>query len=194
MVPIVTLFLKIVTFVPLSGLKLINDKMLFRTVNNRFARFFAVGLVALVVFTGCDWVKSKLGMATSEDIARMKLELEQKMAREQRMKDSLEMVRLDSIKLAQQAQDMPYAKLDKQFYVVLGSFKKDFNAQNMVKALEKAGYSPVRIALKNGFDMVAAVGCTTIQEAWAEIKKIEENDLCPYDVWVYNVGQGLHVQ
>lgn len=166
--------------------------MLFGTVNKRFVRFFAMSLLLVVTLTGCDWVKKQLGMATSEDIARMKLEMEQMAAREQRVKDSLERVRLDSIKLAQQAQDMPYSKLDKQFYVVLGSFKKDFNAVNMVKALEKAGYSPVRIALKNGFDMVAAVGCSTIQEAWEEIKRIEESDLCPYDVWVYNIEQGLH--
>ena len=189
---IVRLFLKIVTFVFLWGSKLIRYKMLFVTVNKRFVRFFAMSLLLVVTLTGCDWVKKQLGMATSEDIARMKLEMEQMAAREQRVKDSLERVRLDSIKLAQQAQDMPYSKLDKQFYVVLGSFKKDFNAVNMVKALEKAGYSPVRIALKNGFDMVAAVGCSTIQEAWEEIKRIEESDLCPYDVWVYNIEQGLH--
>ena len=166
--------------------------MLFRTVNTKLARFFAASLAVAVIFSGCDWVKGKLGMATSEDIARMKLELEQKAAREQWIKDSIETARLDSIKMVQQAQDMPYSKLDKQYYVVLGSFKKDFNARNMVEALEKAGYSPVRIALKNGFDMVAAVGCNTNQEAWEEIKRIEENDLCPYDVWVYNIGQGLH--
>ena len=192
MKPIVRLFLKIVTFVLLWRLKIFRDKMLFKVGNKGFASYIAVGFAFLLIFTGCDWVKGQLGMATSEDIARMKLELEQKALREQMVKDSIERVRLDSIKLAQQAKDMPYAKLDKQFYVVLGSFKKDFNAENMVKALEKAGYAPVRIALKNGFDMVAAVGCSTIQEAWEEIKRIEDSDLCPYDVWVYDIKQGLH--
>ncbi len=151
-------------------------------------------MAMLLVLGGCDWIKGQLGMATSADIERMKMELEQQAAREQRLRDSLENARLDSLRLVEleQQKDMPYAKLDKQFYVILGSFKKDFNAENMVNALNEAGYSPVRIALKNGFDMVAAIGCNTLQEACAELKNIEDNDLCPYDVWIYNISQELH--
>ena len=62
----------------------------------------------------------------------------------------------------------------------------------MKEALEKLGYSPVRIPLKNGFDMVALAGFDSYKEAMQEIAKIEDNDLCPYDVWVYSVTQGLH--
>ena len=154
--------------------------------------FTAVVMVALLL-CGCDWTKKQLGMATSEDIARMKLEIEQQAAREKRIKDSIEMARLDSARVAQeQAQSLPYARLDKKYYVVLGSFKKDFNAENMVSALTNAGYTPVRIALKNGFDMVAAIGCDGYSEAKKELKNIEDNDLCPYDVWIYDIEQGLH--
>jgi len=155
-------------------------------------KLVTLSMAMLMVLGGCDWVKGRLGMATSEDIARMKLELEQQAKREKQIRDSIEMARLDSIRIAQEQQNLPYAKLDKQFYVILGSFKKDFNAENMVKALNGAGYAPVRIALKNGFDMVAAIGCNTLQEACAELKRIEDNDLCPYDVWIYDIAQGLH--
>lgn len=148
-------------------------------------------MLAAVLFSGCDWVKKQLGMATSEDIARLKLEMEQKALREKHIKDSIEAARLDSLRLAQEAQ-MPYAKLDKQYYIIMGSFKKDFNAALMKEALEKLGYSPVRIPLKNGFDMVALAGFDSYKEAMQEIAKIEDNDLCPYDVWVYSVTQGLH--
>ena len=168
--------------------------MKFMSIKNRAKRleYALLALAMLLILSGCDWVKSQLGMATSEDIARIRLELEQQAIREKQIRDSIEMARLDSIRVAQEQQSLPYAKLDKQFYVVLGSFKKDFNAENMVNALNGAGYSPVRIALKNGFDMVAAVGCNTLQEACGELKKIEDNDLCPYDVWIYNIAQGLH--
>ena len=172
------------------------SKLLFMRNSKVFAslKFVLLSLMAVCLLSGCDWVKRQLGMATSEDIARMKMELELKAANEKRIKDSIETARLDSLKrvVEEMEKGMPYAKLDKQFYVVLGSFKKDFNAENMVNALNKAGYSPVRIALLNGFDMVAAVGCNTLQEACAELKKIEDNDLCPYDVWIYNIEQGLH--
>ena len=32
------------------------------------------------------------------------------------------------------------------------------------------------------------------KEAMQEIAKIEDNDLCPYDVWVYPAHKGLHVE
>ena len=45
---------------------------------------------------------------------------------------------------------------------------------------------------ENGFDMVALAGFDTYGQAAAEISKIEDNDLCPYDVWIYDVAQALH--
>lgn len=150
-------------------------------------------LTVLMIFSlsGCDWIRKQLGKPTSEELAAMQAEMQR--AKEQRMADSLKQVAaMDSIRLAEQAQ-LPYiSELTHKYYVILGSFKKDFNAENMVANLKKAGYSPVRIALKNGFDMVAAVGCDTYSEASDEILKIEDNDLCPYDVWVYSVEQNLH--
>ena len=130
-------------------------------------------------------------MAKMNSMDAMQAELER--AREQRTADSLRQVAvMDSIRLAEQAK-LPYeTELTHKYYVILGSFKKDFNADNMVANLKKAGYSPVRIALKNGFDMVAAAGCDSYGEAWGEITKIEDNDLCPYDVWIYSTEQNLH--
>lgn len=152
-------------------------------------------LCAMVVcsLSGCDWIKKQLGMATSSDIARLKLEMQQKAAREQQIKDSLETLRLDSLRLEQEKNVLPYSSgLDKRYYVIVGSFQKDFNAKNMVETLKKSGYSPVKIALKNGFDMVAIAGFDNYREARNEILKIEDYDLCPYDVWIYDVKQALH--
>ena len=129
-------------------------------------------------------------MATSEDIAKLKIEMEQKQLREKQIRDSIEAARLDS--LAQAQKEIPYARLDKQYYVIMGSFKLISNADIMKAELEKIGYSPVRIALKNGFDMVALAGFDAYSEAKKEITKIEDNDLCPYDVWIYSASQGLH--
>lgn len=148
--------------------------------------------VLLCTLSGCDWVKKQLGMATSEDIEKLRLEMEQQALREKRIKDSIETARLDSIRLAEEMAAMPYAKLDKRYYVIVGSFKEDSNAEVMQGQLQKMGYSPVRIPLKNGFDMVAVAGSDDIYEARKEIAKIEDNDVCPYDVWIYDVQQGLH--
>ncbi len=151
-------------------------------------------LCAAVVcsLNSCDWVKKQLGMATSEDIAKLKMEMEQQALREKQIKDSIEAVRLDSLRLAQEQASSPYAKVDKQYYLIIGSYKEVSNAEAMQAQLQKVGYAPVRIKLKNGFDMVAAMGTDDFYEACRELNKIGEKDVCPYDVWIYNVNQGLH--
>ena len=150
-----------------------------------------VAVAVICSLNGCDWVKKQLGMATSADIEKLRIEMEQQALREKQIKDSLEAVRLDSLRLAQEAA-LPYAKLDKQYYLILGSYKEIPNAENLHAQLQKLGYSPIRIATNNGFDMVAAMGTDDFNEACRELNKIGDNDVCPYDVWIYNVNQGLH--
>lgn len=157
-------------------------------------RSFVCMLLAVCVLSGCDWVKKQLGMATSEDIERIRMELQMKELREKQIKDSIEAARLDSLRLEQEKNVIPYGNLDKKFYVIMGSFKVISNAEVLKANLEKAGYSPVRIALQNGFDMVALAGFNSYSEALAEMDKIGDNDLCPYDVWIYSISQNLHKQ
>lgn len=169
-----------------------NLKTAFIMVSGKNVKVLLCAVVLLCTLSGCDWVKKQLGMATSEDIEKLRIEMEQKALREKRIKDSIEAVRLDSIRLANEQSQMPYAKLDKRYYVIVGSFKVDSNAGVMQEQLHEMGYSPVRIPLKNGFDMVAVAGSDDINEARKEITKIEDSDVCPYDVWIYDVQQGLH--
>lgn len=149
-------------------------------------------LMAVCVLSGCDWVKRQLGMPTSEDVARLKRELDMKELRLRQIQDSIEAVRLDSIKREQEKNLIPYVTLDKKYYIIMGSFKVISNAEMLKANLEKAGYSPIRIALQNGFDMVALAGFNNYAEALEELEKIGDNDMCPYDVWIYNVDQNLH--
>ena len=155
-------------------------------------RSFVCMLLAVCVLSGCDWVKKQLGMPTSEDVARLKMELEMNELRQKQIQDSIETARLDSIKREQEKNLIPYVTLDKQYYIIMGSFKVISNAETLKANLEKAGYSPVRIALQNGFDMVALAGFNSYPEALEELEKVGDNDLCPYDVWIYNVNQNLH--
>lgn len=155
-------------------------------------RAFVCMLMAVCVLSGCDWVKKQLGMPTSEDVAKLKMELELKELRQRQIADSIIAAKLDSIRLAQEKNVIPYITLDNKFYVIMGSFKVISNAEILKANLEKAGYSPVRIALQNGFDMVALAGFNSYQEAVREMEKIGDNDLCPYDVWIYDVSQNLH--
>lgn len=158
-------------------------------------RFLIFALAAVFTLQGCDWVKKQLGMPTSADLERAKQEME--LAEQQRIADSVRAAAAaDSIRLAEAAAEkMPYAsELNNRFFVILGSYKKDYNAEAMYDNLKKEGYSPVRIAFKNGYDVVAACGADSYGEALREMEKISYNDLCPYDVWIYDAALNLHEQ
>lgn len=153
-------------------------------------RYIAFALCALLLLQGCDWVKSRMGMPTSEDIERMRIEIQQQEmerialqeAEARRIKDSLDLV-------AAEAAKKPSVE---GFYVVLGSFKDYRNADALEALVKKHGYSPEKIMMKNGFMMVAIGGFGSFSKAYKEMEKIGEQDFCPYDMWVYGASQGLH--
>ncbi|MEG0517611.1 MAG: SPOR domain-containing protein [Bacteroidales bacterium] len=151
-------------------------------------RFVFICLMAFSVLSSCDRIRATLGMATSADIATAKRELQQK------SEDSLARLPQQNVANAVAAkEEIEYAgALDKKFYIIVGSFKKDYNTRSMLAFLKTRGYAPVKISLKNGYDMVSLGGYNNFTEARAEVKKIESWEECPYDVWIYDVAQKLH--
>ena len=151
-------------------------------------RFVVALLFMALSLQGCDWVKGQMGMPTSEDIARMKQELQQQemarqqeAARAQRIQDSLQMA----------AQQTSLRKVE-GYYVVLGSFRDHRNAEALEKLVKGFGHQPEQILLKNGFMMVAVGGHSTYSGAYRTMEKIGDQDFCPYDMWIYSASQGLH--
>ena len=151
-------------------------------------RYFALAFCAVLALQGCDWIKGKMGMPTSDDIASMKIELLQQQEREaqeaarmQRLQDSLKAVEAEAA-----------ANRVSGYYVVLGSFKDYRNADALVALVKANGYEAEAIMLKNGFKMVAVGGFSTHSDAYREMTAIGEKDFCPYDMWVYSASQGLH--
>lgn len=158
------------------------------------SRVLFICLMAFSVLSSCDRIRSTLGMATSADIATAKKELQQRVAAEQKREDSLAHLPQENVTGAvAEKGDMGYAgALDKKFYIIVGSFKKDYNTRSMLAFLKTRGYAPVKISLKNGYDMVSLGGYNNFTAARAEVKKIENWEECPYDVWIYDVAQKLH--
>ena len=150
-----------------------------------------LAICAVVVLQGCDWIKGQLGMPTSEDIERMRIEIQQQemermaqeAARAQRVADSLALV---------EAAAAQHKSAVDGFYVVLGSFKVHKNADALEAIVKKHGYSAEKILMKNGYMMVAIGGFSNFNQAYKELEKIGELDFCPYDLWVYAASQGLH--
>lgn len=154
-------------------------------------RLFFLCLVLVCLLSGCDRIRGILGMATSGDIEKARKELEEKAAA-QRLRDSLERLKIeDSVALHMQARQTDEG-LDRRYYIIVGSFKREKNSSSMLAFLKKQGYEPVKIPLKNGYDMVALRGYDAYSAARAEVNKIELQEVCPYDVWIYDAEQKLH--
>ena len=81
-------------------------------------------LLAALLLTGCDWVKRQLGMPTSEDLAKLKMEMEQKELRERQIKDSIEAARLASLRLAQE-KEIPYYSI----FIVIADKQKSLSKE-----------------------------------------------------------------
>ena len=152
-------------------------------------KFILAVLAAAFIMQGCDWVRGGLGLPTSEDLARMKDEIA---AREQQMvlQQQREAFVQDSIAKAAALEQKvePVAG----YHVIIGSFKDYRNAEALMAFVKKQGYNPVQIELKNGYMMVSLGQMETLSAAVKLMEKIEQNEECPYDVWVYSSRQKLH--
>ena len=153
-------------------------------------RFILAVLAAAFVMQGCDWVRGGLGLPTSEDLARMKDEIA---AREKQMilQQQREAFVQDSIAKAEAALLQEKVSVE-GYHVIIGSFKDYRNAEALVAFVKKQGYNPLQIELKNGYMMVSLGQMETLSAAVKLMEKIEQNEECPYDVWVYSSRQKLH--
>ena len=143
-------------------------------------------LLCLCILCSCDGLKHMLGMKTSSEIEQMK-QMDYEISQRQKMlQDSLAAVEAAERAVAENP------GLDKRYYVILGSFKEQSNVDLMVKDAKAFNFNPIIIPCSNGFTMVAASGHSTLPEACSARIKVEELDICPYDIWIYDANQGLH--
>ncbi|HHV04534.1 MAG: hypothetical protein WCQ69_03800 [Bacteroidales bacterium] len=149
-----------------------------------------IGIILLGSLNSCDWIRSRLGMPTSEEL---------KQKQEQMIKDSLERVakeqeaaRLEQLLLDSLAQIEAQRATMKRYHVVLGSFIMDSNAGKMMQKLPQYGYEPIRLEFKNGYSVISAYQTNSLPDAYNRMYKMFALDITPYDVWVYDTHQNLH--
>lgn len=174
----------------------------------RTVKFFLILMTAIMVVTGCDWIRLQLGMATSEDIAALKKDRQQPdttlMKRDSStVVDSLNSVQKDSLKIQTEVSDttaeklgstleIKKADLTNRYHVILGSFKDFSNSSRMLETLKEKGFSPSAIDFKNGFRVVSIASYGTLGSAFNEMYKLRDQNFGPDDIWVYDVRQNMH--
>lgn len=163
----------------------------------RTAKIILTLTTAIMIVTGCNWVRSQLGMATSEEIEALKNE-QTKMEAHMRIADSIEKARLDSTKLTLDSLEIKDTSQEKKlesserFHVILGSFKEHSNSARMVEKLISKGYKPQVFNFRNGFEAVSVCSFDKVSQAFNQMYKLLDDDFAPDDIWVYDIKQGLH--
>lgn len=75
--------------------------------------------------------------------------------------------------------------LDSRYYIVVGSFKSETNADKLIRKIDKEGdFSPMKIPFRNGMIAVGLVPCNKVQDAVDGLKDVKNTSFCPADAWI----------
>lgn len=164
-------------------------------------RIFTLILAALVLFSGCDRIRSMMGKPTSSDLERLRVEKE---AQEKALRDSIaraeEALAVDSVAVA--TPEKPVAAKPAvtsastgnllRYSVVVGSYVKEYNVRAMTRRMEKLGETVTVIPFKSGFTGVAVFTSNDFAEARAKRKQMLGSGSVPSDTWIYDTAWGRH--
>ena len=159
-------------------------------------RFISVLMMATMLFTGCDFFRSLVGKPTSKDLERMRQE-EMARAEAQRKQDSIANAEamLQKELAEKEARKNILDESEGRYHIIFGSFKEDGNAEKMKARLEQHGYSPKILLFENGFEVVSVKAYDDYGKAYHDMMQVYlEMEICPDDIWIYDINQNLHVK
>ena len=162
---------------------------------------------AVLVFGGCDFVRTLAGRPTSEELAvkESRIERERDVARYQARIDSLERVRvrladslaaldahlLDSLSQVKGTILNPTkmgglytTKLQSRYYIVVGAFRTRSYAERKLTQCNAAGYTATIISFRNGLLAVAVCPSDSLNETLKTLRELRGNGICPKDGWI----------
>lgn len=148
---------------------------------NMDKKMLAVLALAAALISGCDWIRAKLDMPTSEDIAKKKELIAKKEAAVSATVSADSLKVADSVAVASEAENKapsksntvntesglqltPRSGLDKTYYIIVGAFKTDELVSKSLKDNEGILETPFAFS-GNGLKYVAIGGYETLEEA-----------------------------
>ncbi|MBP5229008.1 MAG: hypothetical protein J6Z32_02545 [Bacteroidales bacterium] len=148
-------------------------------------KLLALLALSALLFSGCDWIREKLDMPTSKQIAekREKIIAAQKAAVK---KDTLKADTLAAPVKKEAGSStvalVPRSDLDKLYYVIVGAFNND---ELVLLSMEKHKgilQEPFAFKLPSGLKLVSIGGYQTLEEARAAHQQALQADP---EAWVY---------
>lgn len=163
-------------------------------------------LLAAMMLSGCDFVRSSLGRPTSEELEQKRKMIvrvqAEKEARIQAAVDSamrVEKAKADSVAAvdsiaAKQIVVHTVAELggvrdeamNSRYAVVVGAFSNENNALALQSKVRDAGYDAELVHFRRGLVAVAAAGSPLIQDVYRSWELLRAEPFCPSDIWILN--------
>ena len=163
-------------------------------------------LAAVLLVTGCDFVRTVAGRPTSAQLDEIRKE---RMAAE----EARHQARLDSMARAEKAMAEALAareaqlldsltqskgtvlnpsklgglyttKLESKYYIVVGAFRTRSYAERKLTQCNQAGYTATIISFRNGLLAVAICPSDNLEETLKTLKKLRGTEVCPQDGWI----------
>ncbi len=151
---------------------------------NMDRRLLAVLALVMALASGCDWIRAKLDMPTSEDIAKKKELIAQKEAAQKAAEVASDSIAAVDSTVRQTAPEpetakpeiqkpepsssglnlTPRSSLDKTYYIIVGAFKTDGLVSKSLKDNEGILETPFAFS-GNGLKYVSIGGYETLEEA-----------------------------
>jgi cell division protein FtsN len=163
-------------------------------------------LAAVLLVTGCDFVRTVAGRPTSAQLdeirkermaaeeARHQARLDSMARAEKAMAEALaarEAQLLDSLTQAKGTVLNPSklgglytTKLESKYYIVVGAFRTRSYAERKLTQCNQAGYTATIISFRNGLLAVAICPSDNLEETLKTLKKLRGTEVCPQDGWI----------
>lgn len=132
-----------------------------------------------LLLSGCDFVRSRLGMPTADELEAKKAAILREEAARKAEADSA----AKALKMAQDSASVKKADPDRiyGYYVVVGVFEEKKNAERISRQISDVAATPI-IRAWGGMTMVAAGGADTLPEATEILEKVRP---AVPDAWIY---------
>ena len=163
-------------------------------------------LAAVLLVTGCDFVRTVAGRPTSAQLdeirkermaaeeARHQARLDSMARAEKAMAETLaarEAQLLDSLTQAKGTVLNPSklgglytTKQESKYYIVVGAFRTRSYAERKLTQCNQAGYTATIISFRNGLLAVAICPSDNLEETLKTLKKLRGTEVCPQDGWI----------
>lgn len=157
---------------------------------------------ALMILTGCDFMRALAGRPVSKDIESKRVAI-------LKAEEAAVQARLDSIRRAEEkAVSDSLAALDtlatygimltgqdrigglvseepaSRYYVVVGAFKERANAQKLADKAVEAGYQASLLDCRRGMVAVGLCPSDKVADIGAAVSRLMKEPFCPKDAWV----------